>query len=348
MNSQKRLRDNFSLNLTVYIVLIIMLTSIISCGAGRIINDTDPKADSESVGETDIDILIHDKAVVHFATPEEGQHILGTADDWIKALSPFDRKSRMKLDREVSQEEFLSFAASHVVEWEQKEIEMASQAIKTAHRELSLSGVNLDLPEIILLVKTTGQEEGGAAYTRQNAIIMPGDSFSVDGLLHELFHVMTRHAPHIRKPLYAIIGFRPCSEVEIPDSFLTRKITNPDAYHNNFFIEISVDGKSAKAIPFIYSETDQYKGGNLFEYLTIKLMAIEERDGNTLPLLDDGEPVLLDFSQVTNFHEQIGQNTGYIIHPEETMAENFVFMIRGKMDLPNPEILVSIRKVLTR
>ena len=39
------------------------------------------------------------------------------------------------------------------------------------------------------------------------------------------------------------------------------------------------------------------------------------------PVLATGEPVLLDPANVPDFHEQIGRNTKYIIHPEEVLAD---------------------------
>ena len=299
--------------------------------------------------ESRLEIPIHKQTVIRFASLEEGQRVLGTADGWVKVLSPFDRKLRMEQNEEVSQEEFLSFAASHVTEWSKVGIDAAIQSIDTARQKLDQSGVNLDLPEHILFIKTTGSEEGGAAYTRQNAIIFPAGGFpSVGGILHELFHVMTRHAPQIRELLYDTIGYHPCNEVKLPDSLLDRKITNPDAYHNNFFIQVSANGVPTKVMPVIYSEKDQYSGGRLFNYLAFKLMAVEIADGIYQPLFDSGKPALFDVSQVSSFHEQIGRNTGYIIHPEETMADNFAYMVTQRQDLPNPEILDSVREVLSR
>jgi len=303
---------------------------------------------NEENQEPGLEIPLHKQTVVRFASLEEGRRILGTADNWIKSLSPFDRKVRMKQDEEVSEEEFLSFATSHVVEWSQHEIDSTIQFTDSARQKLNQSGVDLDLPDHILMIKTTGKEEGGAAYTRQNAIIFPSGNSSVDGILHELFHAMTRHAPHIREPLYNIVGYRLCNEVKLPDSLLYRKITNPDAYHNDFFIEVSHNGVPTKVMPILYSETDQYSDGELFGYLTFKLMAVEIVNGICQPLFSEAGPVLFDTSQVLNFHEQIGRNTGYIIHPEETMAENFTCMITQKQDLPNPEIINSVRDVLAK
>jgi len=51
--------------------------------------------------------------------------------------------------------------------------------------------------------------------------------------------------------------------------------------------------------------------------------------------------------EVTNFFEQIGNHTKYIIDPEEITADNFAFWINGKKDLPRPEIVDKIRSILT-
>ncbi len=73
-------------------------------------------------------------------------------------------------------------------------------------------------------------------------------------------------------------------------------------------------------------------------------MAIESVNGLCQPLTNAGVPVLYRVSEVSNFYEQMGNNTDYVIHPEETMANNFAYMVMQKTDVPNPEILESIRK----
>jgi len=148
--------------------------------------------------------------------------------------------------------------------------------------KLELSGIDIVLPEHILLIKTTGREDAGA-YTRGNGIIIPdmGSQWPsvdrlADGILHELFHVMTRYKPQIREQLYRVIGFHPCGEVPLPDSLLNRKITNSDAPSSSFFIEVSVKGVPIKVVPIIYSKSEQYNRGELSDYLIFKLMTVEE------------------------------------------------------------------------
>ncbi len=318
------------------------------------IGDLQPVADSENTpGRTGLEILLHRRTTVRFASREEGCRILGSADEYVKAMSPFDMKLRMRTNEAVSEEAFLSFVANQVIEWNQSDIAHFTEAISIARRELELSGIRLDLPDTILLVKSTGREDLGS-HTRQNAIIIPdlgtqrpsAESLA-QGLLHELFHVMTRHVPQIRQRIYGIIGYRPCSEVKLPKFLLDRKVTNPDALNHDFFIEVTVNGMPAKVMHVLYSESTEYSGGDPHTYISSKLMAVRIADGICYPLLDADHPILYDTSDVSDLYEQIGWNTEYVIHPEEIMAENFSYMVMRESDVPNPEILDSMREILS-
>ena len=100
------------------------------------------------------------------------------------------------------------------------------------------------LPDRIYLVRTTGNEEGGVAYTRGNAIVFPRRLVMTDvvGLYklisHELFHVITRHNKKIKDDLYGIIGFRTCPPYSLPGTLKNRRITNPDAPLNDHCIRV--------------------------------------------------------------------------------------------------------------
>ena len=68
----------------------------------------------------------------------------------------------------------------------------------------------------------------------------------------------------------------------------------------------------------------------------------------TNPILNNDKPKLLKPDEVEGFFEQIGRNTSYILHPEETLANNFVFLITEKKDLKNPEIPKKIKLVFEK
>jgi hypothetical protein len=202
---------------------------------------------------------------------------------------------------------------------------------------------------------TAGREEGGAAYCRGAAIVLPqnmiaGSTKALEQILpHELFHVLSSHNPLLREALYQTIGFESCNEVQLPEPLRARKITNPDAPVNNHFITVTQDGRALELMPVLFSKTERYdpaRGGSLFTYMQFKLMALENDNGTRRPALVDGQGVLLEPRGVPGYHEQVGRNTTYIIHPEEILADNFVFLLDGRINMPTPRVVQQMGKVL--
>jgi hypothetical protein len=292
--------------------------------------------------------------VVRFADVAEGVAALTRRDDYIQRLSPFDRQVRPRTDRDVSTEELLAFIGRNVAPWSDAEIQKLTPLVEELAKKAA--PWKLPLPPVVLLVKTTGLEEGRAAYCRGPAIVLPQNM--IDGpvgrlhsiLPHELFHVVSSHNPKLRDALYASIGFHPSNDVALPGELAARKITNPDAPMNDHYITVAQDGRRLDLVPVLFSKAPRYDaalGGNLFAYLTFRLMQVED-DGQGLkrPVLAGGQPVLLDAASVPGYHDQIGRNTRYIIHPEEVLADNFVFLLEGRIDLPTPRVLEQMGKIL--
>jgi hypothetical protein len=49
-----------------------------------------------------------------------------------------------------------------------------------------------------------------------------------------------------------------------------------------------------------------------------------------------------------SYHDQIGYNTDYVLHPEEILASNFVLLINDAKDVKTPELLTKIRDTLQK
>ncbi len=290
-----------------------------------------------------------------FATVEEAKQVLTSRDPFVQGMSPFDRAARLKTDKPVSEKEYLEFVARSILPWQPAEKQKISAAFQSVHD--ALTALSLPLPEKVLVIKTTGKEEGGAPYTRANAIVLPQAQMRAPAarmaptLCHELFHIMSRANPGLREKLYETIGFVKCAEVAFPPKLKPRKLTNPDAPNNDHCIRLQVAGQDHWAIPILFSNTETYdvrKGGEFFNYLEFKLLLVERADDSdaVTPLYDGEQPKLIDVPQASGFHEQIGKNTRYIIHPEEILADNFAFLVLGKPNLPSPEIVERLEKIL--
>jgi hypothetical protein len=295
------------------------------------------------------------RSAVHFASRAEGAEILGRDDGFLRTMSPLDRQLRRQSSNRIPYDDFVAFVSEQALEWTPEEIETLSQTIALVRKAIETHQLWLDLPEEIWLVKTTGAEEGNVGnYTRDDAIFMPAarNGHDAEGYLgviyHELFHVMTRHDPGVRKPLYAIIGFEYCGDIPYPSDLKSRRITNPDAFHHDAYINVSADGDRFAAVPLTLGKSTNYTSGSLFDNLEIRLMRVEQAGDTWRAVRRGGELQLYELGGVEGYFEQIGRNTNYIIHPEEILATNFSMVLRGVTDVPNPEIGERILEVLSK
>lgn len=295
------------------------------------------------------------RTTVVFATADQGRELLMARDEFVQRLSPFDRAARLKSGDSVSEARYLEFVGSSVLEWTADERQQVLLALRTIRPRIATLAAGL--PKVILLVKTSGAEEGGAPYTRANAVVLPQSLLGSPAekltatISHELFHVLSRSNPELRDRLYAVIGFEKCHEVAIPAELRARKITNPDAPRNEHCIRLEAGGKSEWMIPILLSSHERYdvaRGGQFFNYLELRFLVVE-RPGNTLevtPAYEAGQPQLRRLDEVSRFFEQVGRNTNYLLHPEEIVADNFAQLVTGNRVPSSPQIARDLEAIL--
>ena len=289
---------------------------------------------------------------VHFATVAEARVHLAKRDVYIKGLSPFERAAKIKQAGPVSTGQYIEFIQGQALEWDAADKAKLREVIAAAKPKLAKFAKHL--PRRITLIKTTGKDEGAAPYTRGTSIVLPRRtaSQSAKGLerlfYHELFHIISRGNPRLRDQLYEIIGYKKCGVVSLPGDMMPRRISNPDAPVVEHCIRVSKDGECRTGSPRCCSRarrsTTLKVGGTFFRYLEFRLMQIDRK--TSAAILKDSKPLLLKPDAVEGFFEQIGRNTNYIIHPEETLANNFVHLMTAKQDLKNPEIPKKIEQLL--
>ena len=284
-----------------------------------------------------------------FLNKFEARRILTKTDRFILSLSPFDRASRLKTESPVSQSTFLNFISKQTLDWgsfECTEVEAIMNSIIS-----KLDKYSLKFPKRISLIKTTGREEGNAAYSRGNSIILPqsfvNTPYTLKNLLtHELFHIYSKNNPTKRSELYNQIGFFECPELEFPEELSTLKITNPDAP----IISCYLEDNNLKVMPILYSNEpyNMRKRGEFFDYLEFRLLGVELNNESCIPLYKNGKLQLFRSDDIQSYIQKIGLNTDYIIHPEEILAENFVLLLNNSRYIRSPEILERINTVLTQ
>lgn len=300
---------------------------------------------------------LHGACEIEFASIKAGQAALRMPDRFTRALSRFDLEFRLSTNGAASTDDLLQLAADQVVTWNDTDRAKIAEIVASVgerFRALGFSTQGLPLPKTILLIQTTGKEEMNFAYCRQNAIVLPTKYLAYRTrtlervFVHEVFHILSSHNEELRRSLYEIIGFKPCPKISLPPKLADRKITNPDGPSLRYYIEVQSGDTRYKTVPLIFAKSryDAAGEGGFFDYLQFRLLAVNASDDQWQLVLRDEEPVLIDPEQTPSFHEQIGKNTKYIIHPDEILADNFMHLVMQSKDLPTPRILERMRKIL--
>jgi len=279
-----------------------------------------------------------------FTTKEEASKLLGQSDAYTQKLTSFDIVAKTQNTNAKQESDYLSYAASQATAWTATEIDQMMTTIARVEAKIKKLKLKLKLPSEIKLVKSTINEEGGAeGYTRVNFIVLQKPP-SEDLFLHELFHIYSRENPDKRDAMYKTIHFEKCNVIRLPNVITNQGITNPDAPTLEHFLTAQIDGKPQEMVIITYAGSP-YKGGSFFDYLQKKMMIVEGSSINKVPTLVNNQPVMKDFSDISNLDALIGINTDYNIHPEEILAEHFTFLILQR-NVPNPVFLDNLKQLL--
>jgi len=289
---------------------------------------------------------------LRFATVAEARGVLGSRDAWAEATSPFQRAALVADGAPVSIERLLPFMAATALPWPPEgEARWRRAWASIAPR---LTELRVPLPEEVLLVDSDGRDQGGAPYTRGVAVILPNALVPADGmpggdaglLAHELFHVVSRQHPELATRLYRTIGFEPVPPLQWPAAWLPLRIVNPDAPFDRHAITLDIEGRPTRLMPVLVARRAELAAGEtFFSVMDVRLLEVEVVGETTLPVLRDGAPVWHAPRQVPAYLARLGGNTAYIIHPEETMADNFALLVT-RQPVPNAALLERIEAVL--
>ncbi len=258
-------------------------------------------------------------------------------------------------DRAQVLDDYRNYLKTDVLSFTDDEISWISDIMKRMHKQCSKISSELILPEI-KLIKTHAKHYGASVYyTRENIIVIP--KFVLEGrneeafystMLHELFHVYSRYNPVKQAALYDLIGFKKIKHPEhlsFNEKLKNRILTNPDGVNIAYAIKLQKEGKPAVlAMPIIISKREKFDPAltQFFDYLDFGLYEVKPPFSRMMKVLsDENGMTTLDQSLMADFFRQIKDNTNYIIHPDEIMADNFMFAI---LALESPESLDNYSK----
>eukprot|EP00026_Physarum_polycephalum_P009436 Phypoly_transcript_09560.p1 GENE.Phypoly_transcript_09560~~Phypoly_transcript_09560.p1 ORF type:complete len:444 (+),score=76.33 Phypoly_transcript_09560:54-1385(+) len=307
-----------------------------------------PKSTQKSAPDT---IPLHGISVIQLASVAEGRVALMALDTFVKNQSPFDRQARTNISTDVTQDQYLSFVGNQVLAWTDAEkVTLTKMFTNIRERLEKLSNV---FPDKILLVKTSGAEEGKAAYTRgENVVVLPQNYVSgpydalEDVIIHELWHIYSKNNKVEREQAYALVHYHPTGNpVILPPKLAASIITNPDSPTHEYYITLNYNGNPTPMLPILRASRP-YDGGIFFIYVDFKLVVLDGSVGHFTVRQDaNKEAVLVDFKDVaTEYFEKIGNNLGNsteYFHPDEIIAINWVYTV----DQPTIKLVADLHKL---
>ena len=324
----------------IFILLISVLIALTACG-----KDQQSKASGNS--GSGLDYRVADK--------NEGAELMLANNEYYDGFSQNDLDFRMQKTG-ASMDEYKAVAETQVLDFTDEQKSIIDKHMGYLEDVIEQKKYQIPEMEQIIFINTTMKEECDAmAYTHGTQIYIDGNALTkitqqgdegvkrLDYIFaHELFHCITRCNPDFRSEMYKIIHFTTQKEdFVIPDSVREYFISNPDVEHHNSFATFVIDGKPIDCFTaFVTTKHFEKEGDSFFDSATTALVPIDGSDTYYTP--EDAE----------NFDEVFGRNTGYVVDPEECMADNFGYLMAYGMDgpegkgYPDPEIIQSIENVL--
>lgn len=283
----------------------------------------------------------------HCADLEEGIELLTGNTDYINGYTQNDLDFRVQKTGSTL-DDWYALAESSVQEYTDEEKAVLDEAMAAIEKILADNGYTLPAIDQIIFVKTTQAEEGGSgAYTHDNEIYVNdhstrnGASLGLQELIcHELFHTLTRNNPEFREAMYSLIHFTVHDEdYVIGPSIMEYFVSNPDVGHHNASAVFTINGEPTECFMAIITNRHfdpTLEHDSFFRALETVLIPVDNTD--TYYTID----------QATDFWDVLGHNTGYVIDPEECLADNFAYALVYGMDGPdgegyeNPEIIAGM------
>ncbi len=289
----------------------------------------------------------------HFASEAQSRAALAADDDWMATAGPFQRSATLGTKGPVSLPEFKKGLARAGHDCSAAETQRWTAAVAAIGAQLE--SLRVRLPATVTIVCTDGSDSGGAPYTRADAVFMPtsvrtgryGDDREL--MAHELFHIYSRRNPQLATRLYELVGFAEAGDLEWPREWAQVRLANPDAPHHRHAMRLTGEGGAVFVMPvLVASRTDLKPGETFFRVLQVRLLAVEPAPPGTpsRPVRNNGALVWMPAEESAQYLERLGGNTNYVFHPEETVADNFAYLVSGRT-VKNPALLERMRSVLT-
>ena len=301
-------------------------------------------------------------SIIELISGEQASQEIQKTDDFVTNFSPFDLQSRLH-SSSATIEDYFAFVAQHILSWDEESIQSMTSTIDNINTKCIDQLKLLTFPSRILVILTDGKDENNAAYCRNaNVIIVPKIMIRSRQIrtifVRELFHIWSKWNPNlgIRDELYASIGYHKIpvgTPLKFPSHLSLIKINNPDVpivmkyYINLRKQDDEISQKTYKCTLILHASRpfDANFSTNFFHYLVATTLILGDNTYEPLQPLE-----YLPYDAASNFYDQIGNDTNYIIHPGEILADNFVLWMMANENpskLKTPAVVNNMNKIIS-
>lgn len=316
---------------------------------------SDASSDEAAQSDESNDAVSEEKIFTYtFADKAEAADLLLSNRNYYDNLNQLDLDFRVQ-KKGATLAELEEITRKQTLDITDEEKALIDDAMAGIEKTCAERGYSIPAIDGIVFAKTTMHEECDAsAYTHGTQIYLGDRVFDLAKsddkdkqelfrviMAHELFHCLTRNHPDFRESMYGVLGFTVVGkDYEFKKNVSDQIISNPDVEHHNSYATFTINGEDKDCV-VVFTTTSRFEkpGDNFFNGMVTGLVPVD--DLGTMYTADDA----------SNFWEVFGENTDYVIDPEETLADNFSFLISyGKdgMEYKTPEIIDKMEKLLLK
>ncbi|HRD08496.1 MAG: hypothetical protein U0V54_03100 [Saprospiraceae bacterium] len=276
------------------------------------------------------------KSTVVFLDSLEASKVI-TVDDaegFFKQINTTDISIQMKMPiKDLGADvkgKFTGYLKTQVMDFSKTEREglmpIWDKVLKYTH------SINKEIQQPLQLVKIKTDHYGpNVFYTRGNIVFIPQNvlkninpTILFPIMIHEWWHVLAEFNPVLRDSIYQVFGFeRHGLSLKFPENIKQRLLTNPDGADLSFAIPL---GNGNWLMPIIYASSRGYEPQKINFMGHLKMEVVKILSDGTVEIPTEAKR-MEQAKDMDVFFEKIGDNTQYIIHPDEIAADNFMLAL---------------------
>lgn len=267
---------------------------------------------------------------------------MGKPDEYMRHTTASYRSLFAK-DSEMSS--FKKLMINSVLPPTEHQIDMVQQSQEIINKSLEMYDL-LNLEMEMGMIYTNGTDNVGMPYTKGLSMVMPSNYHFPPGVLsylnphlvaHELWHILSRKNPELRKKAYKAIGFKESNSdlmnksLKMDFNLQEKYFINPDAISHDHYFEHTLDNSE---------KIELYPIFIMMNGMAPALACVRNDD-------------IFDIKPLSQCREYVNafENVGYNTHPEEICAEHFRMMIMDKHEkiiehLPNKLMMKNFIEVV--